>query len=325
MPSASRSGGRWAGPTKGSGRRPPRHSSCSPPARPPAPPPTATAALCCLWIADHEAAIAALRRYTARTGPTTDAVDLEALCQLLEGGEGGETVEFVHLTWPIRDRQGLLRALEASPYFERGPERPSTATTRTRPRPTASSCSIARGSRLGPGCRRARSRSSEGEVIVGENVVVLETYDDNRLDRLVDRFTAAARSTIPPAHPRTKVIEKSPAAPAGHELAVEPARGPLGRGRRTAQPRAAGVHPRRGLARDAQPGPPRPDADPGGQSRRRRDGAPRRDPAAGVLRRQRGRPARLGQGPRAAEPPARAGHRPARAWTSTGCTCRDGR
>ena len=114
--------------------------------------------LCCLWIADHEAAIAALRRYTARTGPTTDAVDLEALCQLLEGGEGGETVEFVHLTWPIRDRAGLLRALEASPYLERGPERPSTATTRTRPRPTASSCSIARGSRLGPDCRPARSR-----------------------------------------------------------------------------------------------------------------------------------------------------------------------
>ena len=45
--------------------------------------------VCCLWIADHEAAIAALRRYTARTGPTTDAVDLEALCQLLEGGGAG--------------------------------------------------------------------------------------------------------------------------------------------------------------------------------------------------------------------------------------------
>ena len=47
-------------------------------------------------------------------------------------------------------------------------------------------------------------------MIVGENSVVLETYDDSRLDRLVDRFTAAARSTIPPAHPRTKVIEKVP-------------------------------------------------------------------------------------------------------------------
>ena len=45
-------------------------------------------------------------------------------------------------------------------------------------------------------------------MIVGENSVVLETYDDNRLDRLIDRFTAAAGATIPPAHPRTKVIEK---------------------------------------------------------------------------------------------------------------------
>ena len=164
--------------------------------------------LCCLWIADHEAAIAALRRYTARTGPTIDAVDLETLCQLLEGGEGGETVEFVHLTWPIRDRAGLLRALEASPYFQRGPERPihrddpdSSPTDRffllDCPRIEAR-----------PGLSRRDIPLSEGEVIVGENVVVLETYDDNRLDRLIDRFTAAARSTIPPAHPRTKVIEK---------------------------------------------------------------------------------------------------------------------
>ena len=115
--------------------------------------------LCCLWIADHDAAVAALRRYIARTGPSTDAVDLEALCQLLQGGKGGETIEFIHLTWPIRDRAGLLRALEASPYLERGPDAPSTATTRIRRRPIASSCSIAGGSRRGQGCRTATSRS----------------------------------------------------------------------------------------------------------------------------------------------------------------------
>ena len=40
--------------------------------------------LCCLWIADHEGAVAALRRYIARIGPTLDAVDLEALCQRIE-------------------------------------------------------------------------------------------------------------------------------------------------------------------------------------------------------------------------------------------------
>ena len=47
-------------------------------------------------------------------------------------------------------------------------------------------------------------------MIVGSDSVVLETYDDNRLDRLIDRFTAAAGPTIPPAHPRTKIIERIP-------------------------------------------------------------------------------------------------------------------
>ena len=76
--------------------------------------------LCCLWIADHEAAIASLRRYTARIRPTPEAVDLEALCQLLEGGRRGPTVEFVHLTWPIRDRQGLLQGPRGRPLLRPG-------------------------------------------------------------------------------------------------------------------------------------------------------------------------------------------------------------
>src|SRR5262249_21368289 len=61
-----------------------------------------------------------------------------------------------------------------------------------------------------PGLSRRDIPVTEGEVIVGNDSVVLETYDDNRLDRLMDRFTAAAGTTIPPAHPRTKVIEKVP-------------------------------------------------------------------------------------------------------------------
>jgi tetratricopeptide (TPR) repeat protein len=164
--------------------------------------------LCCLWIADHDAAVAALRRYTSRTKPTPDAVDIEALCQFLEAAKRGETVEFVHLTWPIRDRDGLLRALTASPYFERGEARPihrddqDASPTDSfflldRPRIEARS-----------GLSRRDIPIVEGEVIVGETAVVLETYDDNRLDRLIDRFTAAAGKSIPPAHPRTKMIEK---------------------------------------------------------------------------------------------------------------------
>ena len=47
-----------------------------------------------------------------------------------------------------------------------------------------------------------------GEILLNNDTVILETYDDGRLDRLVDRFTAAAGSNIPPAHPRTKIIGK---------------------------------------------------------------------------------------------------------------------
>ena len=67
--------------------------------------------LCCLWLADHEGAVAALRRYIARTKPTTDAVDLEALCQKIEPPSRHDLVEFDRLSWPIRNRDGLLAAL----------------------------------------------------------------------------------------------------------------------------------------------------------------------------------------------------------------------
>ena len=42
--------------------------------------------------------------------------------------------------------------------------------------------------------------------MIGQDTVILEAYDDGRLDQLIDRFTATAGLNIPPAHPRTKVI-----------------------------------------------------------------------------------------------------------------------
>ncbi len=54
--------------------------------------------LCCLWIADHEGAVASLRRYITRTGPTIDAIDLEALCQRIDHPPITDPVEFVQLT-----------------------------------------------------------------------------------------------------------------------------------------------------------------------------------------------------------------------------------
>ena len=78
--------------------------------------------LCCLWIADHEPPASPPCADTSRAParrPTRSTSRPSA--SVLEGDRGGETVEFIHLTWPIRDRAGLLRALEAGPHFDRGP------------------------------------------------------------------------------------------------------------------------------------------------------------------------------------------------------------
>ncbi len=166
--------------------------------------------LCCLWMAEEKSGVAALRRYVARVGATTEAVDLEALCQILDpGSTGGETVEFVQLSWPLRDRNGLLRALAANPYCAAGSERPIDPDAEES-RPTESFLLLDRPRvEARPGLTRAEIPIVEGEVIVGDDSVVLETHDDSRMDRLVDRFTAAARGMIPPAHPRTRVIGKT--------------------------------------------------------------------------------------------------------------------
>ncbi len=71
--------------------------------------------LCRLWMADDAGAVEALRRYIARVGATTEAVDLEALCQSIAPLGPGDLVEHVQLIWPLRDREGLLNALREDP------------------------------------------------------------------------------------------------------------------------------------------------------------------------------------------------------------------
>jgi hypothetical protein len=52
-----------------------------------------------------------------------------------------------------------------------------------------------------------------GRALVGTDFAAIEGYDDGRLDRLSERFTTLARSAIPSAHPKTKVLDKVPAHP----------------------------------------------------------------------------------------------------------------
>jgi len=160
-----------------------------------------------LWLADDEAAVAALRRYTAKTGPSEEAVDLEALCQQIGLSAGDDHVEHVQLTWRVRDRKALLDALAADPMADdegRGPldpEDPESAEVdqfALLDRPA-----LAQGK---PDLKPADIPRVVGRVLVGEDVAALETYDDGRLDRLAERFTATAGRGVVPAHPKTKVL-----------------------------------------------------------------------------------------------------------------------
>ncbi len=167
--------------------------------------------ICCLWLADNEAAVQSLRRYISRTSPTLDAVDLESLCQRIQPAKGEAEIEFVHLTWPLRNRDGLLAALRSNKTVEPGSPRNLNAADTSSPqverfflldRPKVDGRAL---------LKRSDMPLIQGEILVGTDNVVLEALDDGRLDALTDRFTAIGVPNIPPAHPRTKVI--------GHEKA----------------------------------------------------------------------------------------------------------
>ena len=159
------------------------------------------------------------RRYIARTKPTTDTVDLEALCQKIEPPSRHDIVDIDRLSWPIRNRDGLLAALRRRSSDRRGRSAARSSTTSRQESPSAREFPAARSSRMsrpGPASPGRTSRWSRPSCLSIRTSCILEAIDDGRLDRLIDRFTTVAGSTIPPAHPRTKVIASEPR----HELAL---------------------------------------------------------------------------------------------------------
>lgn len=169
---------------------------------------------CRLWLGEDVDAVAALRRYVARLGITTEAVDLEALCQEVAPPGSGGTVEEVQLTWPIRNRQALLDRLKADAAVSddgEGPIDPEDEDSPVvdqfalldRPEPK----------HVGPDLKLGEVPCIVGRVYVGTEIVTLETFDDGRLDSLSERFTQLSGPAIPPAHPKMKTI--------GHHSRVE--------------------------------------------------------------------------------------------------------
>jgi len=160
--------------------------------------------LCRLWLGDEPAAAKAIRRAISASPVSTDMVDLEALCQLIDDSVGDDPVEEVELSWPIRDRQGLLTILRGDRRFvedaDAGPDEDQPGAEEVfalldRPQVDATK-----------DLKAADLPLIVGGVIVGRDAVTVTTRDDGRLNDVIDAFTAAAGQTIPPAHPRTKVV-----------------------------------------------------------------------------------------------------------------------
>ena len=166
--------------------------------------------LCRLWLGDEAGAVVPLRRRVGRLGTSAEAVDLEALCQLIAPLHPDDQVEQVQLIWPLRDRDALLAALAAAPdVADDGeeaddPDDPESVMIRQfalldRPNLPAQS---------GQGLKPDQLPRIVGRIGVSPEVVGLETYDDGRVDALGDRFTVLAGSSIVPAHPRTNVLNQ---------------------------------------------------------------------------------------------------------------------
>ncbi|MDG3004680.1 tetratricopeptide repeat protein [Paludisphaera mucosa] len=176
--------------------------------------------LCRLRLADHPAAAAAIRRGIAGAPATTDVVDLEALAQLVDPNVGDDPVEEVELSWPLRDREGLLARLRAEKACvervdaEAEPGDELEFALLDRPR-------IADGAKAEPGDLPLVA----GSIVVAADAVKLETFDDGRLNDLIDRLAAIAGHTIPPAHPRTKILGRVSRQSLVLDLACQPPAG----------------------------------------------------------------------------------------------------
>jgi len=167
------------------------------------------AGLCRLWSADTVGAIEVLRRSILLMGETDEAVELEALCQHYDQLESDEKIDEVQLSWPLRDRDLLLKVLRADPSIvemEPGPLNPNKPDSEEvlrfglldRPKIEAKH-----------GLSRQEIPSYVGEAFVGNDVAGVEGHDDERFSALVERFTSLAQNGIRPAHPKTRVIAKT--------------------------------------------------------------------------------------------------------------------
>ncbi len=168
--------------------------------------------ICRFWMLDMSGAAQAFRRAWKRLGPTPEAVELEAICQTIDVDTDREMVEQVHLIWTLRDRERLLEALRSSdraheegtePLDEDDPDgiQVEVFALLDQSKPV-----------LGDGQEPVLEKWPRlvGRALVGQEIAILETFDDGRLDGLSSWFCTLAGPALPPAQPRTKKIGEVP-------------------------------------------------------------------------------------------------------------------
>jgi tetratricopeptide (TPR) repeat protein len=74
-----------------------------------------------LWMADHRGAIEALRKYTAIEVSIDDAVEAEALVQLIDEDTAADQIDVLTLTYPVSDDEALWECLTVNPLTENMP------------------------------------------------------------------------------------------------------------------------------------------------------------------------------------------------------------
>ncbi len=166
--------------------------------------------LCRLWFADQTAAIESIRRYIARTPPCDDVLELEALCQTIEEPPPAETWDVVQLSWPLRDRARLLESIAGDRTCAQAAKRPLDGDDPDSPEVEAFILLDRPMIEARPDLTPREIPLLEAVLMVGPDMLVLEAHDDGGLDQLTDRVLALAGRAIPPAHPRTKIVDRNP-------------------------------------------------------------------------------------------------------------------
>ncbi len=164
--------------------------------------------LCRLFLAEDAPAAHYLRLAISKMGISADAVDLEALCQIISPPRSSDKVEHVQLIWPLRNRNGLLTSLREQKDIiedERGPIDPFDPDS-----PTVDHFVFLDRAPLAAQSGKDLVSSQIPRVLcrvaVGNEIVALEGDDDGKLDAVKDKLLALAGAAIPPAHPKTKVL-----------------------------------------------------------------------------------------------------------------------